>query len=137
MAELYVANVRLRWRNRITGVDTDAQPGAILQFEAGDFDEPGARPSGAIRGLADALARGVIRPFVPDEAGDPDHMSRDEMLHWLRAQGVQQPGGNELAHNEDPEVLRAMVRSQLAVLAAPAAEPRPARRQRPAAAEEA
>ena len=127
MAEAYVANVHLRWRNRITGAGVDAPAGTILTMDDGDFDEPGARPQGALRSLAHALQSGALRVFDPSTAGDPDHMSRDEMLHWLQAQDVRAANGEPLRHNADAETLRALVRDRLQALSAPPTPPATAR----------
>lgn len=122
---LYTFNVKARWRNRTTGKRVNVDAGTVVEFDDGDWDVPGERASGALSGTIDGkLAEGLFRVFDPATAGDPKHMSRDELLHVLRQHGHD---SDELPHNADANQLRPMVMDLLATAAS--APPRRRRRQ--------
>jgi hypothetical protein len=105
---LYKAQVHCRWRPR-GGAPVDAPPGKIVEFTPDDFDEPGSRPSGALRSLEHVLASGMFAPWDPSQAGDPAFMTRDEMLRFLRSQEVDGDDGQPLPHNATADQLRPIV----------------------------
>tara|TARA_R110000824_G_scaffold68237_7_gene176639 strand:+ start:1962 stop:2372 length:411 start_codon:yes stop_codon:yes gene_type:complete len=105
--QLYVFNVNARWRNRDSGKRVEASPGNVVEFDAGDFDELGVGAQGALVGpIAALIERELIRPFDPAKAGDPEEMSRDELLHVLRKHGFT---SEQVPHNADAGQLRPMV----------------------------
>ena len=116
----YKALVDVRWRNRITRTIASVAAGTVLTFDDGDFDLPDGPRTAALRSLDDALARGLFAPYDVRTAGDPDYMSRDEMLNVLRGAGL----ADGLSHAASPDQLRPLVVDYLAGVHAEApAEP--------------
>ena len=108
---LFKALVTVRWRNRLTRARNNIAPGQVVEFEAGDFNDGTDGP--ALVSLADVLARGLFAPWDPEHAGDPDYMSRDELLHYLNDTGAVTEGGEPWPHNANEADLRAAVAASL------------------------
>ena len=124
--KMYKAQVHIRWHNRAEGAGVDCPPGTVVSFDADDFRErPGDR-NGALVSLENVLARGLFVEFDPSKAGDPDYMSRDEMLYFLRKHEA--PGADDLAHNTDIGTVRQVMVEYLAAQGKP--PPKAARRRR-------
>ena len=122
---LYTFNVKARWRNNKTGAEVEVVAGTVVEFEDGDWDTLGLRPTGALRGTIEGkIAEGLFRVFDPATAGDPEYMSRDELLHVLRQHGHD---ADDIPHNADAGQLRPMVADLLNEAAS--ASPRRRRRQ--------
>lgn len=133
MADLYKARVHARWHNRINGQWMDVRAGTVVEFDEGDFDDPEqADDRGALRSLDDVLVRGVFEPWEESTAGDPEHMSRDELMELATALGATDADGKPLPNNMTEEDARALVQSLLADKDGTSAATRAAsRRQRP------
>ena len=119
----YKANVHARWRNRVTGASVDVRAGTVVEFEDGDFNDPETgEVTMALTSLEDVLARGLFSEWDESQAGDPDHMSRDEMLELMRSIGADKDAeGNELPHNVSEDELRTLVKHTIATRNAGAA----------------
>lgn len=119
--QLYKAQVRVRWRNRITGQYANIAAGTAVEFDAGDFNADGGGL--ALVSLDDVLARGLFVPWDESQAGDVATMSRDEMLELLRT--LEEPGPGEdgaWPHNIMEADLRPMLAAALERRANPPAD---------------
>lgn len=129
-APLYKAQVRVRWRNRLTNAYTDIAPGTAVEFDAGDFNADGGGL--ALVSLEDVLARGLFVPWSAEDAGNVATMSRDEMLELLRS--INEPGPGEdgaWPHNIEEAELRPILAAVLERRTNPPDEQPPSRRTRP------
>lgn len=109
MADLYKALVTVSWRPR-GGAKQRVEAGTVVEFDDADFEEPDTRPTGALRSLADVIARGMFAPFDPQQAADLDSWSRDEMLVFL-AKHLDED--DVPAHNADIDEVRPIVEKVL------------------------
>lgn len=113
--QAYKALVNVRWRNRESRVLFDVRAGDLVTFDAGDFNEPGGDVTAALTSLEDVLERGLFAPFDPKQAGDPEHMSRDELLNIVATYDL-----GDFQHDTPAEVLRPVVAQYLEGVAAAA-----------------
>lgn len=110
--QAYKALVNVRWRNRESRAFFNVCAGDLVTFDAGDFNEPGGDVTAALTSLEDVLARGLFEPFDPKHAGDPEHMSRDELLNIVATYSL-----GDFQHDTPAEVLRPVVAEYLAGVA--------------------
>ena len=130
MPDVYKALVPTRWKNRITGRYESAFAGAVVSFDDGDFAVPG-EPSLALPPIADLIQRGQFEVWDPKHAGDPEYMSRDEMLHIIKAAGLTEEPPE---HDAPLEELRPIVQAHLDRMSAAGNEPPEAEKPTPRAA---
>ena len=116
---LYKALVPTRWKNRLTGKHEHAFAGAVVEFDEGDFALPG-EPSTALPPLAELLARGQFAVWDPRHAGDPDYMSRDEMLNLIDVMGLLDDAP---AHDTPASELKPIIQAYLDRMAAAGTPP--------------
>ena len=109
MPDVYKALVPTRWKNRITGKYESLFAGAVVSFDEGDFALPG-EPSMALPPIAELIQRGQFEAWDPAKAGDPEYMSRDEMLHIIKAAGLTEEPPE---HDSPLEELRPIVQAHL------------------------
>lgn len=109
MPDVYKALVPTRWRNRITNKYETAFAGAVVSFDDGDFALPG-EPSLALPPIASLIERGQFEVWDPAKAGDPEYMSRDEMLQIIKSLGLTEEPPE---HDTPLEELRPIVQAHL------------------------
>ena len=115
MAELYKAQVRARWRNRLSGQWMSVAAGTAVEFDAGDFNDPDTGVvTLALTSLEDVLRRGLFVAWSAEDAGDVEKMSRDEMLELMATFSVTGPGEDGAwPHNISEEDLRPLVQAAI------------------------
>lgn len=132
MEQPWIVTRPLRWRNR-AGKEQEFKATDKIDFD--EYDVTLGPRTGGIS-IVDFVERGLLRPYIAEDEGNLDAMSRDELLEFCEQAKIDGPDGTPFSRSTSKDVLLAAATAHLTGLADDAADDVPGADDAPDAAEE-